>query len=76
MEITGFNVLYLLEMVLPATGLCLPLKKRNRGMGKALAAVVFGMILSTLIPGIYIKQFGMERVEALSLFMKQFISSR
>ena len=63
MEITGFNFLYLFEMVLPAIGLCLPLKKRNRGMEKALAAVFMGMFLLTVMAGSYIKQFGLEKIE-------------
>ena len=40
MEVTSFNFLYMLEMLFPAIGLCIPLKKRKHGMGKAMAIII------------------------------------
>lgn len=45
MEVTSFNFLYMLEMLLPAIGLCIPLKKRKHGMGKAMAIIIVGTCL-------------------------------
>ena len=43
MEVTSFNFLYMLEMLLPAIGLCIPLKKRKHGMGNAAGDFVGGI---------------------------------
>lgn len=66
MEVNSFNFLYLLEMLLPAIGLCLPLKKRRHGIPKALAIVFAGFLLSGLITTFFINHFGTAIAENLS----------
>ena len=65
MEAYGFNFLYLMEMLLPALGLCIPLKKRRYGIGRAAAVVLSGMLVLGILPGVYIRYCGMEVVQNL-----------
>ena len=60
MEVTSFNFLYMLEMLLPAIGLCIPLKKRKHGMGKAMTIIIVGTCLLGVLPIFYIKYYGTE----------------
>lgn len=60
MEVTSFNFLYMLEMLLPALGFCIPLKKKNYGACKAIAVILAGIFLLGLMPLLAIKYYGME----------------
>lgn len=65
MEVTSFNFLYMLEMLLPAIGLCIPLKKRKHGMGKAMAIIIVGTCLLGVLPIFYIKYYGTEMQQGI-----------
>lgn len=65
MEVTSFNFLYMLEMLLPAIGLCIPLKKREHGMGKAMAIIIVGTCLLGVLPIFYIKYYGTEMQQGI-----------
>lgn len=65
MEVTSFNFLYMLEMLFPAIGLCIPLKKRKHGMGKAMAIIIVGTCLLGVLPIFYIKYYGTEMQQGI-----------
>ena len=65
MEVTSFNFLYMLEMLLPVIGLCIPLKKRKHGMGKAMAIIIVGTCLLGVLPIFYIKYYGTEMQQGI-----------
>ena len=65
MEVTSFNFLYMLEMLLPAIGLCIPLKKRKHGMGKAMTIIIVGTCLLGVLPIFYIKYYGTEMQQGI-----------
>lgn len=50
MEVTSFNFLYMLEMLLPAIGLLYTIEKRKHGMGKAMAIIIVGTCLLGVLP--------------------------
>ena len=55
----------MLEMLLPAIGLCIPLKKRKHGMGKAMAIIIVGTCLLGVLPIFYIKYYGTEMQQGI-----------
>ena len=70
MEVNSFNFLYLLEMLLPAIGLCLPLKKRRHGIPKALAVVFAGFLICRIMTSFFLNHLETIMAENIPLAEK------